>query len=114
MQSERNEEPAIKIERRKYLRRHVLWQAKLQCGSYDFDCWVYKMSLGGADIRFDLPLAKGYGVVLVIKDIGAISGSTAWSGSGLLGIDFITKEDKIRRLLGNDADHFGQTAPDSE
>ena len=114
MPAKENEKPAAEKERRKYKRRHVLWQAKLQCGRHEFDCWVYNMSLGGAEIRFDLPISPDYGVVLVIKDVGAISGRIAWSGSGLMGIDFITSEEKIRQLMGDDADHFGQPAPESD
>lgn len=106
------EEPAFGKERRKYVRRHVLWQARLQCGRHEFDCWVYNMSLDGAEIRFDLPIAEDCGVVLVIKDVGPIAGRVSWNGSGLLGIDFITSEDKIRRLLADDADHFGKAIPD--
>lgn len=108
------EKPAAEKERRQYKRRHVLWQAKLQCGRYEFDCWVYNMSLTGAKIRFDLPIAEDCGVVLAIKDVGVISGRVAWSVTGLMGIEFISNEDKIRKLLGDDADHFAQVVSDDD
>lgn len=108
------EKPAAEKERRKYKRRHVLWQAKLQCGRYEFDCWVYNMSLEGANIRFDLPIAEDCGVVLSIKDVGVISGRVVWSMSGLMGLKFISSEDKIRKLLGDDADRFAQAASDDD
>lgn len=97
-------------ERRKYLRRHLLRKAKLQCGRFEFDCWVYNMSLDGADVRLDLPLAADCGVVLVIKGIGPISGRVVWNDANLIGVEFITGEDKIRKLLGTDADRFAQPA----
>lgn len=114
MSANDNEKTAAEKQRRKYKRRHVLWQAKLQCGRYEFDCWVYNMSLGGANIRFDLPIAEDCGVVLAIKDVGVISGRVAWSVSGLMDIEFISSEDKIRKLLGDDADHFAQAASDDD
>ena len=114
MSAKETDKPAAGKERRKYKRRHVLWQAKLQCGRYEFDCWVYNMSLDGANIRFDLPIAEDCGVVLSIKDVGVISGRVVWSVSGLMGIDFISSEDKIRKLLGDDVDHFAQIASDSD
>ena len=114
MSAKEKEESAALKERRKYKRGHVLWQGKRQCGRYEFDCGVYNMSLGGANIRFDLPIAEDCGVVLSIKDVGVISGRVAWSVSGLMGIDFITSEDKIRKLLGDDADHFAQAASDDD
>ena len=76
MSAEEKEDPPVENERRNYKRRHVLWQAKLQCGNHEFDCWVYNMSLSGAEIRFDLPISPDYGVVLVI--IYSTNGVIPW------------------------------------
>lgn len=88
-------------ENRDHSRRRLLWRARLQCGVHDFDCWVYDLSLGGAKVRFDLPLALDCAVVLDIPDIGAISGKVAWSVAGQMGIDFILGPNQIEKLFGS-------------
>jgi hypothetical protein len=88
-------------EQRENVRRRILWRAKLQCGTHDFDCWVYDLSLGGAKVRFDLPLTPDCAVVLDIPDIGAISGRVSWSVAGQMGIDFILGPNQIAKLFGN-------------
>lgn len=88
-------------ENRDRVRKRLLWRAKLQCGMHDFDCWIYDLSLGGALIRFDLPIASDCAVVLVVPDVGAISGRVAWSVAGKMGIEFILGPDKISKLFGH-------------
>lgn len=93
--------PVETPDRRDHDRKRLLWRAKLHCGVHEFDCWVYDLSLGGAKIRFDLPLNDDCAVVLVIPDVGAISGRVAWSVSGQMGVDFILGEDHISELFGH-------------
>ncbi len=94
-------EPTEMTEQRDHVRRRILWRAKLQCGAHEFDCWIYDLSLGGAKIRFDLPLTPDCAVVLNIPDIGAISGKVTWSVAGQMGIDFILGPDRIGKLFGH-------------
>lgn len=101
MHSETADEPVNQAEHRDHDRKRLLWRAKLQCGVHEFDCWIYDLSLGGAKIRFDLPLTSDCAVVLDIPDVGPISGKVAWSEPGLLGIDFILGPDQISELLGH-------------
>lgn len=98
-------------DRRRYRRRPLLWEAVLQCGAHEFDVWVYDISLGGAKVRFDLPLNVDCGVVLDIRNVGAVSGRVVWSKNGQLGIEFFASEKKIIELIGEQADHFGMKLP---
>lgn len=90
----------VQDERRQQTRRHLLWRARLQCGSHEFDCWVYDISYKGARVRFDLPLVEDCGIVLDIPDLGLLSARVAWSVAGQMGIEFIRDEAAIKKLLG--------------
>lgn len=107
MQQELAPQPKSAKNRRQWPRRPLLWQATLQCGHYEFDCWIYDLSLSGARIRFGLPLANDCAVVLDINNVGPISGRIAWSRSGLTGVEFILPPQNIRKLLGKRAKLLG-------
>ena len=98
--------------RRDYVRRTILWPAKLQVNDHTFDCQVWNVSLRGASVRIGLPLADGADVTLKIDRFGAFPGVIAWHERGNIGIDFIQGPATIEEAFGDYAIKLGLSQRD--
>lgn len=85
----------------------MLWRAILNCGEHEFDCLISDLSLAGAKIRFDLPLALESEILLNIIDVGAVAGKVAWTAEDSMGLEFIAPAANMSRLLGSRAEALG-------
>lgn len=94
-------------ERRQGPRRTLLWRAILNCGEHEFDCLISDLSLKGAKLRFDLPLALESEILLNIVDLGAVAGKVAWTAEDSMGVEFVAPTENISRLLGTRAEPLG-------
>ncbi len=86
---------------RNHKRRSVLWPAKLDVGKHEFACQIWNLSLGGARLRFDIPLKEGSSVILRIpnRDNARITGRVAWQSEDTVGIIFQTPPSKVREIF---------------
>jgi len=86
---------------RKHNRRTVVQPAKLAVGRYDFECTVYDISLGGIRLKVDMPIEKGTGVYVQLRNKLKQSAEVIWSANGFLGLSFVGNPEKIKNGLGS-------------
>lgn len=84
-------------------RRSLLLAASLWSGEKEYACAILNLSLGGAKVQLDAPLEVGIEVRLEIPDLCILDGRLAWNRLGCIGIQFTTKPDEARLLLGDKA-----------
>lgn len=75
-------------EQRKYLRRKVIWSARVLSAIGDRQCTVFNISRGGAQIKLDATLDPCSSVELTIPGVGKLPGWVAWSNYDRAGIQF--------------------------
>tara|TARA_B100001939_G_scaffold346997_1_gene367306 strand:+ start:2601 stop:2951 length:351 start_codon:yes stop_codon:yes gene_type:complete len=87
-------------ERRTRRRQPVLWKSVINVGTYSFDCVVFDVSLGGAKLKFDLPLKPGTLANLVIKDQWSLPATVVWQDEDRMGVKFDYDESRVRVMFG--------------
>ncbi len=88
-------------ESRVHPRRSVLWPAKIKVGSHEFACQLWNLSLGGARLRFDLPLEEGTVVTLMMPGRGDIRGRIIWHQGEATGLAFDTPPQTIKAMFAD-------------
>lgn len=86
---------------RKHNRRTVVQSAKLGVGSYDFDCTVYDISLGGIRLKVDMPIESGTSVYVQLRNKIKQTAKVIWSANGFMGLRFEGTPQKVKLGLGN-------------
>ncbi|HUZ74248.1 MAG TPA: PilZ domain-containing protein [Stellaceae bacterium] len=87
-------------ERRRHRRKPVMWAARLETASGVVDCTAFDLSLGGAKLRLDGPVALHHPVQLVLARLGVIAAEAVWQGDGTLGLRFTEPAETVRAVLG--------------
>jgi hypothetical protein len=85
---------------RKYKRKPVLWAAKLETASGRHECITLDLSLGGAKLRVDTPVAPHEQVTLVFDRFGPLRAEVAWVEGGTIGLRFIEEPQRVGHALG--------------
>jgi hypothetical protein len=75
-------------EKRRQLRRKVIWAARLNCALGERPCTVLNISRGGASLKLDVTLGPRTDVELLVPGIGCLSGRVVWSVHDRAGIQF--------------------------
>lgn len=75
-------------EKRRYLRRKVIWSARISSTIGERQCSVLNISRGGVQIRLDATLDPCSSVELTIPAVGKLSGWVVWSNHDRAGISF--------------------------
>lgn len=88
-------------ERRVHRRRTVLWPAQLLMKDYSFKCQVWNMSLRGARLKIEVPLAPGTEAALVVLGRTAVDGRVAWVEGELMGFEFLADTSYVRRIFAD-------------
>ena len=90
---------AVKFNR-DFPRRSVLFKGVIRVNSHEFTCNVLDISLSGARIKLDLPLAAKTEVELTVKGYKSLKAVVAWAAEGCLGLMFKAMPDTVRVSLG--------------
>ena len=85
---------------RSYPRHSVLFKGRLHVNAYEFSCKVADISLGGARIRLDLPLAVDAPVELAIQGHRPLSATVVWIRDGFIGLRFKVEPPIVLQTLG--------------
>jgi hypothetical protein len=85
---------------RAFPRRTVLFKGSLKVNSHQFTCNVLDLSLSGARIKLDLPLASDTEVELTIQDYKPLKAAVAWAAEGFMGLMFKAAPETVRESLG--------------
>jgi hypothetical protein len=75
-------------EKRRTLRRKVIWAARIGCALGERACTVLNISRGGAAVKLDVTLAPCADVQLQVPGIGRLPAWVAWSNHDRAGIRF--------------------------
>jgi len=86
---------------RKHNRRTVVQPVTLGVGSFTFDCTAYDVSLGGIRLKVDIPIERGAGVYVQLKNKLKQTAKVIWSADGFLGLRFMDNPEKVKVGLGN-------------
>ena len=85
---------------RRTVRKRVLWAAKIDVSGREHNCVVVDLSLGGAKLDLEAPVAHGDKVTLVLDRFGAFRAEVAWREEGACGLRFIEDPQRIADLIG--------------
>jgi len=86
---------------RAFPRRTVLFKGSLRVNSHKFPCNILDLSLSGARIKLDLPLASDTEVELTIQDHKPLKAVVAWAAEGFLGLMFKASPETVQASLGS-------------
>lgn len=100
-------------DQRRHKRRSVLWMGSVVLGRHQFPCQIWNLSLGGARIKFDIPLQSGTEVYLSIPTRGDIAASVVWVEGQTTGLKFRQSPESIEEIFADRLDFLG-LAPRSE
>jgi len=95
---------------RAFPRRTVLFKGALRVNSHQFPCSVLDLSLSGARIKLDLPLASDTEVELTIQDHKPLKAQVAWAAEGFLGLMFKASPETVKVSLGT----VGERLPNAD
>lgn len=88
-------------DRRHYRRRTVLWPAIFSINGYDFKCQVWNMSLLGARIHLNLPIAVSAEGQLAILGRTPIDVRVCWREGDVLGLEFLVDAAVVRSIFAD-------------
>lgn len=86
--------------RRQQRRKPVMWEARLETEIGAFDCAAFDISLGGAKLRLDAPVALHRPLRLVLVRFGMLRAEAAWRRGKTLGLRFAEPPELVRHMLG--------------
>ena len=75
-------------EKRRYLRRKVIWSGRVASAIGERQCTVFNISRGGAQIKLDATLDRCSTVELTLPGVGRLPGWVAWAQHDRAGIQF--------------------------
>ena len=73
-------------ERRTHRRKGTFWRAQLTTSAGSFECRVLNLSLRGARVQLDQPVAEAEAVTLILEPLTEFSGAVVWRGNRCIGI----------------------------
>lgn len=77
---------------RRHTRRSSLWSAQLETTSgRRLDCILFDVSLGGAKVRLDEPVAVGEVMTLVSNRLGSRAARITWTAPRYAGLKFLSE-----------------------
>lgn len=85
---------------RRTVRKRVLWAARIEVSGRPYDCVVIDLSLGGAKLDLQAPVAQGDMVTLVLERFGSFRAEVAWREEGACGLRFVEDPQRIADLIG--------------
>ena len=88
-------------ERRRSRRKPVMWAARLETAAGAVECAAFDLSLGGAKLRLDVPVALHHPVRLVLERRGIIGAEAVWRRGSTLGLRFTEPAALVRAVLGD-------------
>jgi len=87
-------------ERRRARRKPVMWAARLETEDGAVACAAFDISLSGARLRLDAPVALHRPVLLVFDRFGGLRAEPIWRRGKILGLRFGEAPETVRQMLG--------------
>jgi len=87
--------------RRRDRRKPVIWAARLETEEGTIDCAAFDISVGGAKLRLEAPVALHRPVRLVLDRFGGLKAEPIWRRGNTLGLRFGEPPEAVRQMLGD-------------
>jgi hypothetical protein len=88
--------------RRRSRRKPVMWAARLETeDSETAECAAFDVSLGGAKVRVEAPVALYRPVLLVFERFGGLRAEPLWRRGSIMGLRFDEQPEFVRQMLGD-------------
>jgi len=87
--------------RRRDRRKPVIWAARLETEEGTIDCAAFDISVGGAKLRLEAPVALHRPVRLVLDRFGGLKAEPIWRRGNTLGLRFGEPPETVRQMLGD-------------
>lgn len=95
---------ALAKEQRRYIRKHVLWAARLETKAGAFNCVILNVSRNGAKLRLTAPSLSRQPVKLVMESYGTLPAEVIWQQEDKMGLRFDADPDDVAKILGDALD----------
>jgi hypothetical protein len=87
--------------RRRARRKPVLWAARLETEEGAVECAAFDVSLGGAKLRVEAPVALYRPLLLVFDRFGGLKAEALWRRGTIMGLRFDEPPETVRQMLGD-------------
>jgi PilZ domain-containing protein len=95
------------VEKRKFPRSRVVWQAELIGHQQTVSGIVQDMSVNGAKMDVKEPFYESKDLSLIIERFGKLNCTVVWRHNGILGLRFEDTPSQIHNLIGSVLPHTG-------
>jgi hypothetical protein len=89
-------------ERRRWMRKRVLWTGQVEDTDHLINCAVLDVSLQGARVRLDdqgEALPKGP-LAIAVSQFGTFQAEVVWTRQGMSGLRFLESADRVADTIG--------------
>jgi len=94
------ERPLRALERRRALRKRVLWSAQVEAEQRRIGCAVLDVSLGGARVRLDEGALPRGPLAIALSRFGTFQAEVVWTRDRVLGLRFLESVERIADTIG--------------
>jgi hypothetical protein len=88
------------FERRRSLRKHVLWAAQVGANARELDCTILDVSLGGARIRLEEEVPSRGPVSIASERFGTFHAEVIWESESIAGLRFLESQARVAQTIG--------------
>jgi hypothetical protein len=87
-------------EQRRFARKKLLWAAIVIVRGQRHAGVIFDLSVAGARLKVDAPLAIGEEISLILMDCDALAAKVVWERRGEAGLRFLGGDDVLSQLEG--------------
>jgi hypothetical protein len=94
------EQPPSRLERRRALRKRVLWSAQVEAEARRIHCAVLDVSLQGTRVRLDEGALPQGPLAIVVSRFGTFQAEVVWRQDRVSGLRFLEPIDRVANTIG--------------
>lgn len=87
-------------ERRRTLRKNVIWAGQLDANARQLDCTILDVSLGGARIRLNEEVPSLGPLALLCERFGTFHAEVMWEADHMAGLRFLESQVRVAETIG--------------
>jgi len=88
-------------ERRRTIRKHVLWAGQLSANARQLDCAILDVSLGGARIRVNEEVPARGPIAIACDRFGTFHAEVIWEKNHVAGLRFLESHARVAETIGH-------------
>lgn len=97
---ESSEAPPSGLERRRALRKRVLWSAQVEAEERPIRCAVLDVSLGGARVRLEEGGLPQGPLAISVSRFGSFQAEVVWTRDSVSGLRFLEPLERVADTIG--------------